>query len=309
VYHVPMIACHAMAIPQAAAGGATKRGEHVDIDISRRRPGALLRQHVERLPQRSPRPISRIHLQVAVLPGVGIPMSVTSETMHVGVGVEAIEALDPMFGLTTLGHVAENATPNGSLPNTGPELSSVSWVNPIASSQLTTLDETLSTQTLSFDSTAWLPDLFLSATAHDQQEDGYLIFPSDSEEQAQPQPLQQHTFDWGFTDLDYNVFQPIGTHAFGSPATGLVLGDDLVPIVPEKNADIVKAVSAEEVDGQPNVQDMPHGEPEENSWVSGTGPRPPSSITVLVLGSPSANTIYSPTCTSQTLQTDQSRSP
>jgi hypothetical protein len=175
-----------------------------------------------------------------------------------------------MLGLTTLGHVAENATPNGSLPKTGPALSSVSWANPIASSQLTTLDQTLSSQTLSFDSTAWLPDLFLSATAHDQQEDDFLLFPIDSTEQSQPQPFQQHTFDWGFTDLDYNVFQPIGTHAVGSPARGLVLGDDLVPVVPERDADIVKAVSAEEVDGQPNVQDMPDGGPEENSWVSGT---------------------------------------
>jgi hypothetical protein len=128
----------------------------------------------------------------------------------------------------------------------------------------------LSPQTLSFDSTAWLPDLFLSATAHDQQEDDFLLFPIDSTEQSQPQPFQQHTFDWGFTDLDYNVFQPIGTHAVGSPARGLVLGDDLVPVVPERDADIVKAVSAEEVDGQPNVQDMPDGGPEENSWVSGT---------------------------------------
>jgi hypothetical protein len=139
----------------------------------------------------------------------------------------------------------------------------------------------LSTQTLSFDPTAWLPDLFLSATAHDQQEDDFLLFPNESAEQSEPHPLQHHTFDWGFTDLDYNVFQPIGTHAFGSPAKGLVPGDDLVPIIPERDADIVKAVSAEEVDGQPNVQDMPHGEPEENSWVRGTAHRPHSATTML----------------------------
>ncbi|CAK7228811.1 hypothetical protein SBRCBS47491_007034 [Sporothrix bragantina] len=93
------------------------------------------------------------------------------------------------------------------------------------------------------------------------------------------------TFDWGFTDMpDTNMFEAIGAlpppppppppqHtepqiiAGASPtSTADASGSMTGRTPPDRDSEIVRALKAEEVDGQPNTGDLPNGSPEESAW-------------------------------------------
>lgn len=169
----------------------------------------------------------------------------------------------PTFGLGAPGHAAEDAT--------SAELGSPSWTNLSRSAQP---DSTLSLPSPQPNNgldpavgpaghTAWIPNLFMSATAHTQPEDALFFSSMDSSADLQ----FSHPFDWGFTDIDSNIFESIGTH---NPQPELTNSNPFQRGLagPERDAEIVKALKAEEVDGQPNVEDLPNGSPEESIWVS-----------------------------------------
>ncbi|KAL1907179.1 hypothetical protein Sste5344_007130 [Sporothrix stenoceras] len=88
------------------------------------------------------------------------------------------------------------------------------------------------------------------------------------------------SFDWGFTDVpDNDIFEAIGALPQPPPpppsdpqvvivaspissGTGSVAGRS----PPDRDSEIVRALKAEEVDGQPNTGDLPNGSPEESAW-------------------------------------------
>ena len=122
------------------------------------------------------------------------------------------------------------------------------------------------------DDTAWLTELFLSATAPDPAELMTTTIPLGN-------PL---AFDWGFDVLDNDIFGPIATHAPGSPAQPVDNAD--------ADPDLVMAVRATEIDGRLHPTDLPDGQPPEGPWVS--------PISALRRESPAD--MSSPTCTSRT---------
>lgn len=169
-----------------------------------------------------------------------------------------------------LDFLGENVSPDGpTSPN--------SWMVPCASSQpdlpapLASPESTMANPLRPhiLDHSEWFPDLFLSATAQVQPEDDPMVAADDS-----LVPRFDRTFDWGFTDVDSDLFESIGAHAPSDPVNygnttnttrsflrGLVTAPNL-------DAEIVKALKAEEVDGLPNAEDLPNGSPEQSSWVS-----------------------------------------
>jgi hypothetical protein len=147
---------------------------------------------------------------------------------------------DPLFALDTLGSVAGAAqvSMQPSVPTSGP-------VSDPFDSPGKWFESVLADAGREETSPTWLTNLLLSATVDEKI--GQSSHPNAG--------LQQ--FDWGLTDLlDHEVFEPIGTHAPGSPA------------VPEREADLVLAVEAEEMDGQPHAAELPDGLPRESTWVS-----------------------------------------
>lgn len=91
------------------------------------------------------------------------------------------------------------------------------------------------------------------------------------------------SFDWGFTDVpDNDIFEAIGAlpppppppppppqpravsvvSPISSSGSGSVAGRS----PPDRDSEIVRALKAEEVDGQPNTGDLPNGSPEESAW-------------------------------------------
>jgi hypothetical protein len=147
---------------------------------------------------------------------------------------------DPLFALDTLGSVAGAAqlSMQPSVPPSGP-------VSDPFESPGKWFESILADAGREETSPTWLTNLLLSATVDEK-----------IGQSSQPSAgLQQ--FDWGLTDLlDHELFEPIGTHAPGSP------------VVPEREADLVLAVEAEEMDGQPHGTELPDGLPRESTWVS-----------------------------------------
>lgn len=80
---------------------------------------------------------------------------------------------------------------------------------------------------------------------------------------ANDNAFSQFTFDWGITDIDSNIFEsiepPIHAESDGLSRRSI--------FGPEREIEIVKALKAEEVDGETNVEDLPNGSPEESPWV------------------------------------------
>lgn len=147
---------------------------------------------------------------------------------------------NPLFALDTLGSVAGAAqlSMQPSVPTTGP-------VSDPFDSPGKWFESILADAGREETSPTWLTNLLLSATVDEK-----------IGQSSQPSAgLQQ--FDWGLTDLlDHELFEPIGTHAPGSP------------VVPDREADLVLAVEAEEMDGQPHATELPDGLPRESTWVS-----------------------------------------
>lgn len=100
--------------------------------------------------------------------------------------------------------------------------------------------------------TSWLNQLLHSATANP-------ALPLITTNQLETDP----TFDWGFSDLTQNIFDPIATRP-STPAIGQGQGRGEEPAKDE----LVVAVSAEEVDGRPHAKELPDGRPPESPWVS-----------------------------------------
>ncbi|RSH93054.1 hypothetical protein EHS25_007407 [Saitozyma podzolica] len=160
---------------------------------------------------------------------------------------------DPLFALDTLGSVAGAAqvSMQPSVPTSGP-------VSDPFDSPGKWFESILADAGREETSPTWLTNLLLSATVDEKI--GQSSHPNAG--------LQQ--FDWGLTDLlDHELFEPIGTHAPGSPA------------VPEREADLVLAVEAEEMDGQPHAAELPDGLPRESTWPTIYQPRAPDINIVL----------------------------
>ncbi|KAH8896621.1 hypothetical protein GQ53DRAFT_889865 [Thozetella sp. PMI_491] len=164
---------------------------------------------------------------------------------------------EPAFNLAGGGAAVDHQTPQDSV--------AAGWMRVPQSSQPDKVADpaslhphlaAISSMASPVDATPWLPNLFLSATAQTQPEAVSML-----SAEATVIPLLNYPFDWGFTEVDSNIFEPIGAHSQLDASSHRQNG-----AVPERDAEIVRALKAEEVDGQPNVEDLPNGSPEESSW-------------------------------------------
>lgn len=76
-------------------------------------------------------------------------------------------------------------------------------------------------------------------------------------------PHFTHSFDWGFTDIDYDVFGSIGAQQQPVQTDNTITTITII----DRDPEIARAIVAEEVDGQPDVKDLPNGSPAESPWV------------------------------------------